>query len=342
MSRSLTRRRALLCALVAAPLLFSGCKKKGETKGGESTPGATAPEGPTSRKTTPAAKPVQAAESATVFGAKSRLAGPRGVAVDAAGNVFVADTANSRIVKLDAQGREVATIGRKGTGAGEFLAPWAVAVSTQGQLHVLDQGTGWIQIFGADGKYVSRYGGPAATFYTPLGLALASDGTAAVADTGGNRIVLFDAQGALAASLRKVGGQDLQQPTDVAFSSAGLFIVEPMPGPRATLIHASRTGEFKSEWVGVVSPSTSDAPRGVVAPDGRLFVTSPDDRRLAVFSADGATLTPIDFAAALPLPPKRLGGIALDGAGRLYVTDVEAGVVYRVQLPAAAAAKPAA
>lgn len=332
--------------LVIAPLLIggaaTGCKKKDAAPAGGKAPAAGAPSGaaetPKSAVQTPTLRPAIVAEAASVFGTKSRLLTPRSVAADAAGNVYVADTGNARIVKFDPQGREVAHFGRKGTGSGEFQQPWSVAVSAANQILVLDQGTGWILAFTTDGKYVNRLGGPAASFYSPLGLGLAKNGTFAVADTGGNRIVLFDAQGAVQDSVRKIGTNDLLQPTDVVFSNDSLLVVEPVPGPKAILFRASRAGELQGAWSTVNAPSTTDSPRVAVASDGRIFLTSPDERRVVILSADGSSLTPLEFEGLLEAPPRRLAGIALDGFGNAFVTDAEANVVYRLKLPGGAPA----
>src|ERR1019366_2232004 len=73
----------------------------------------------------------------------AQLRGPAGVAVDAAGNLFIADTANNRIRKVSASGiiTTVAgngTAGSSGDGglatAAQLSAPAGVAVDTAGNL----------------------------------------------------------------------------------------------------------------------------------------------------------------------------------------------------------------
>ena len=74
--------------------------------------------------------------------------GPGGVAVDAAGNVYVGDTYSSRIRKVDPSGN-VTTLAGNGTGGYvdgtggptgtvEFKGPGGVAVDTAGNVYVAD------------------------------------------------------------------------------------------------------------------------------------------------------------------------------------------------------------
>jgi len=61
---------------------------------------------------------------------------PAGVAVDGSGNVFVADTDNSRIQKFDNGGSFLTTWGSTGSGPGEFNLPVGVAVDGSGNVIV--------------------------------------------------------------------------------------------------------------------------------------------------------------------------------------------------------------
>lgn len=61
-----------------------------------------------------------------------------GIAVDQAGNVYVADFAAATVWVFDARGRQQPSIGRKGRGPGEFEAPTGLGISPDGRLHVRD------------------------------------------------------------------------------------------------------------------------------------------------------------------------------------------------------------
>ena len=68
----------------------------------------------------------------------SLLGKPHGVAVDGAGNVFVADCLNDRIQVFDAKGEVVRVFGREGCGVGELKKPTGVAVDGAGKVFVAD------------------------------------------------------------------------------------------------------------------------------------------------------------------------------------------------------------
>jgi sugar lactone lactonase YvrE len=74
----------------------------------------------------------------TYGGLRGQLRQPGEVALDAAGNIYVADTGNNRIAVLSASGKWLFAVGRKGTGNGGFNAPQGVAVDSRGNVYVAD------------------------------------------------------------------------------------------------------------------------------------------------------------------------------------------------------------
>lgn len=54
--------------------------------------------------------------------------GPRGIAVDAQSNVFVANTGNGRILKFTSKGEELWRVGTKGSGQGQFNEPVGIVL----------------------------------------------------------------------------------------------------------------------------------------------------------------------------------------------------------------------
>ncbi|HLO17238.1 MAG TPA: hypothetical protein VK206_20565, partial [Anaerolineales bacterium] len=90
---------------------------------------------------------------------KSYFWGPRGIAVDSQGHVFVADTGNKRIVVFDADGKYITEFGTGGLDPGQFDEPVGVAVANDGTVFVTDTWNQRVQSFlpNQDG-----------TFYAPL------------------------------------------------------------------------------------------------------------------------------------------------------------------------------
>jgi sugar lactone lactonase YvrE len=121
---------------------------------------------------------------------------PRGIAVDSGGRIYVADTYNNRIARMDdISGVGWTTLGgtTSGSDPGQFFLPGGIALDSSGRIYVADtynnrivkmndmSGSGWTT-FGA-------YGTGPGQFIVPGGIALDSKGRVYVADTGNYRIV---------------------------------------------------------------------------------------------------------------------------------------------------------
>lgn len=100
---------------------------------------------------------------------------PYGVTVDDAGNVYVADTGNNAIKRIGLDG----TIATLGSG---FNAPQDVKVDSSGNVYVADTGNSAIKEIATDGTIKTLGSG----FSGPYGIAIDAAGTVYVADTGNN------------------------------------------------------------------------------------------------------------------------------------------------------------
>lgn len=79
---------------------------------------------------------------------------PADLAVDATGNIYVADSRNTRIQVFSPEGLYLRTIGRKGQGPGEFVATSSIDFDREGRLRVLDGRQRRIQVFTPRGELV--------------------------------------------------------------------------------------------------------------------------------------------------------------------------------------------
>jgi len=83
---------------------------------------------------------------------------PTDVAWDLAGNVFVADGYNnSRVVKVDKNGRWVKTWGDRGTDTSQFNILHSIANDAKGNIYVADRTNRRIQVFDPDGKFLRQF-----------------------------------------------------------------------------------------------------------------------------------------------------------------------------------------
>lgn len=96
---------------------------------------------------------------------------PTDVGWDGAGNIFVADGyGNSRVVKLDKNGKYLKSWGSKGSGQGQFDIPHSLAVDAQGNVYVADLGNRRIQVFDNEGNFkseITNIGAPRAICISP-------------------------------------------------------------------------------------------------------------------------------------------------------------------------------
>ena len=83
---------------------------------------------------------------------------PTHIAADRQGDLYVTDSMNSRIVRLDPEGRFKNQIGAQGDGPGHFSRPKGVAVDTFGHVYVMDAVFDNIQIFDREGQYLLALG----------------------------------------------------------------------------------------------------------------------------------------------------------------------------------------
>lgn len=135
------------------------------------------------------------------------LARPGGVAIDTENRfLYVVDTQNDVVVVFDADNfkvlRKIGVAGKKHTltDPGTFSLPTNVAVDKDGNVYVTDTLNNRVQIFDADGKFISMFGkngdGPG-YLARPKGIAVDGDGHIWVMDAVQQRVQVFNREGQL-------------------------------------------------------------------------------------------------------------------------------------------------
>jgi DNA-binding beta-propeller fold protein YncE len=77
------------------------------------------------------------------------------VAWNAAGDTFISDGyINSRVAKVDKNGKWLKSWGDRGTEPGQFNTPHSIATDANGNVYVADRGNARIQVFDGDGKFL--------------------------------------------------------------------------------------------------------------------------------------------------------------------------------------------
>jgi sugar lactone lactonase YvrE len=335
------RRSAGFAAVLLSVVCLAACKESGQAGSGQAgketeklpdllreaiSRGAVAPQ---------FGAPLSA--DITRVGSASALKEPRSVAVDKNGNIYVADTGNFRVVKLDSSGKELLSFGKQGAGPGEFTQPWKIVISSDGNILVLDRETTWIHVYTADGQFKTSLAGPKTQLYSPGGIAAAPDGTIAIANTGVSNLILLTPDGQSKGDpITTFAGERLDQPTDAVFDSkGGLHIYQTAQKRNSSLLlHRAAAGGPDTKWIALESSSTLDSARLDVGPDGRIYMTDPVKKRILVYSGDGRTCNPIKMEGPEVPPFDHLTGIALDSGSSIYAVDGAANAIYRLRLRA--------
>ncbi|MBX7253381.1 MAG: SMP-30/gluconolactonase/LRE family protein [Candidatus Promineofilum sp.] len=262
-----------------------------------------------------------------------QFAYPNDVAVDRAGNVYVADSDNSRIQKFDGDGNYLAQWGEFGQGNGQFDYPNGVAVDAAGNVYVTDSNNYRIQKFDGDGDYLAQwgeYGSGDGQFAYPNAIAVDTAGHVYVVDADNGRIQKFDSDGHYLAQWGEFGQGNGQfdYPNGVAVDAAGNVYVTDANLHRIQKFDGD--GHYLAQWGQYGSGNGQfSSPGGlVVDAAGNVYVADSLNDRIQKFDGNGDYLgqwgSEGSGAGQFAYPR----GVAVNGAGNVYVVDTDN---YRIQ-----------
>lgn len=133
---------------------------------------------------------------------------PYAVAVDHAGNVYIADTGNNAIEEWNAATQQMSTL------VSGLNAPHGVAIDAQGNVYVADSYNHQVEEWNVSTRQLT----PVVTgLKFPVGVAVDSQGNVYIADLVANAVVAWNAQ----QGATTLGGLNLNSPTGVAVDALG-------------------------------------------------------------------------------------------------------------------------
>lgn len=242
---------------------------------------------------------------------EAQLSGPRGVAVDAERNVYIADTGNNRVRKVDPSG-VISTFAGTGSGgwdgdgrdaaSARLFFPRGVTVDRQGRVYIADFLNNRVRRVDRDGKIST----------------VAGNGARGVMGDGGP------------ATDAAVGN-----PWDVTLDPAGnLYIAQAFnavvrmvsPNGKITTVAGTGTADFNGDR-GKPRELQINNPRAVaVDANGRLLIGDTVNNRIRLVTADGVMTTIAGGPGISGVPVSRVSlieprGGGRDAAGSFYVAD---------------------
>jgi alpha-tubulin suppressor-like RCC1 family protein/sugar lactone lactonase YvrE len=303
------------------------------------------------------------------------LNGPRGVAIDSSGNLYIADSDNNRIRKVT-PGGVISTLA--GNGSADFSGddgsaaasslnfPYNVSLDSAGNLYIADTNnsrirkvtisgeTATITTVAGDGNtgYASD-GGPATetSLNYPRYVAAGKDGNIYIADSDNNLIRKVDSDGLIStvagdgnAVYSEDGGAatatSLNYPTGVAADSSGNIYISDTNNYRIRKVDKATgnistfagngTSGFNGDEMAATAASLI-SPRGVlVSSAGTVFFVDENSHRLRVVTADGMIHTLAggggagysgDGGAAVDANLSFPHAISRDNNGNVYIAD---------------------
>jgi len=214
----------------------------------------------------------------------------------------------------------------------------SVAFDAKGHLWVLNRGPQPLAEFDANGTFIRAFG--EGLFMRTHGLRFDADGNIWVTDVGAHIVVKLNPQGQTLLTLgtkgepgtwdESAGSRRLNQPNDIAFSSAGdVFIVQghtPGAAGDPRVLKFDKGGRFIKSWGGKgKEPGKFEVAHGIaIDAKGLLWVTDRENQRIQIFDADGTFVRELKYAG-LPC--------ALEiGTQFIYMVNGFAGQVLRLDL----------
>jgi DNA-binding beta-propeller fold protein YncE len=251
--------------------------------------------------------------SSTTTLVSSGLDYPEGVAVDGAGNAYIADTDHLAIKEWSAANNTVATLVSPVPPSG--IMPSAVAVDGAGNVYfsIIEPLKGIMEWTVANSNVTTLV---SSGLFFPQGVAVDGAGNVYIADSENNAIKEWTVANSNVTTLVSSG---LSYPFGVAVDTAGnVYIAD-------TGNNAIKEWQVANSTVTTLVSSGLTGPQGVAVDGaGNVYIADTGDGMIKEWTAANgnlATLVSSNLSASPPNYPSGPGGIAVDGTGNVYIAD---------------------
>ncbi|MEI6403488.1 MAG: hypothetical protein WCP59_15020, partial [Actinomycetota bacterium] len=302
----------------------------------------------------------------------AQLNGPSSVAVDTAGNIYIADTDNQRVRKIDSSTGIITTIAGTDTGdyngdnitatTAQLNGPSSVAVDTAGNIYIADAGNQRVRkvdsstgiITTIAGTDTPGYNGDNITATTaqlnyPYGVAIDTAGNIYIADTGNQRVRKVDSNTGVIIHIAGAGVGDtspatsslLKSPRGLAIDTAGNIYIADTNNHRVRKVTASTglittiagtgTNGYNGDNI-TATTAQLNGPNGVaIDTAGNIYIADTGNERVRKIDAGTGIITTIagtgmyghngDNITATTARLNGPNGVAIDTAGNIYIAD---------------------
>ena len=215
------------------------------------------------------------------------------------------------------QYQALSSFGSRGRGKGEFSSPYAVAVSSTGNVAVADWENTRVQVFSSAGRYLGEFGREGRSHVKltwPAAVAYLDADHILVADSHLNKVFLFKENGEF---VKHLSPGRYQSPFGISVNKDDHVIVCDTKSKKVLVLSPDGNTLLQS----FQAPYCDKAPIYVVQNEDKFFVSYPDSDCIKVFDAAGNYVRDIgrqgpgDEQLSYPL------GVAIDKFNNLVVAD---------------------